>query len=140
MSAVAQAELMEKEKHIMEIQQKVQMLQSQVSNLANNQAALEREKKRCQITNVELGRCQADATVYRSVGRMFVKQTVADLHKAHSDREAKCVEEVIKLSNEKKRAGESLQRNEAELTQAAKEYMATIQILQNQASAAQGKK
>ena len=140
MSAAAQAELMEKEKHIMEIQQKVQMLQNQVANLANNQAALEREKKRCQITNAELSRCDTDSTVYRSVGRMFVKQNVTDLHKTHSERETKCGEEALKLSNEKKRAGESLQRNEAELTQAAKEYMATIQILQSQANAAQAKK
>eukprot|EP00758_Cryptobia_borreli_P001964 Tbor_TRINITY_DN2672_c0_g2::TRINITY_DN2672_c0_g2_i2::g.17906::m.17906/K09548/PFDN1; prefoldin subunit 1 len=129
-AAAAQAELMEKEKHIVEIQNRVQMMKSQIQTMANHQGALEREKKRCLITNTELGTCSADHNVYRGVGRMFVKHSVEDMINIHKDRETKCGEEATRLANEKKRLIDTYQREEVQLQQLVKDYMTTVQLLQ----------
>lgn len=129
-AAVAQAELMEKEKTIMDHQQKVQQMKASLSNMANHQAALEREKRRSNITLGELATLQEGHVVYKGVGHMFVRSSVNSLTEEHKDREAKCSAESSRLSEEKKRLGTACQKEEEHLQQAVGDFMSTVRMIQ----------
>ena len=129
-AAAAQAELMEKEKTIMEHQQKVQQMKSSITTMANQQASLEREKRRSLITLGELSTLQEDHVVYKGVGHLFVRAAVNDLTAEHKDREAKCAAEAVRVAEEKKRLGTACQKEEEHLQQAVGDFMATVRIIQ----------
>lgn len=129
-AAAAQAELMEKEKAIMEQQQKLQHLKSNLANMSNHQVALEREKRRSQITLTELSRLDAAHTVYKGIGRMFVVSSVTGLINDHSDREAKCGAETTRLSEEKKRLAGAIQKEEEQLQHTVSDFMGAVRMLQ----------
>lgn len=129
-AAVAQAELLEKEKGIVELQQKVQHLKSNLTNMSNHQVALEREKRRSQITLAELKGLESSHTVYKGVGRMFVASTVEGLSSEHTERESKCATESSRLSEEKKRLATAIQKEEEQLQYAVGDFMNAVRILQ----------
>ena len=129
-AAAAQAELMEKEKTILEHQHKVQQMKSSINNMANQQVSLEREKRRSNITLGELATLQEDHVVYKGVGHMFVRSAVSDLTVEHKDREAKCGAESMRLSEEKKRLGTACQKEEEHLQAAVGDFMAAVRLIQ----------
>lgn len=130
--AAAQAEFMEKQKHIFELQEKVQSMKGSISRMANTEGALLMEKKRCVITNSELAKLAPEHNVYRALGRAFIKMPVEDLTKSTTDREAKCQEEATRLAAEKKRIGDAMVAEEAQLQTSMNEFVAALQLLQSQ--------
>lgn len=134
-AAAIQAELMEKEKTIMEHQQRLQHLKSNLSNMSNAQVALEREKRRSQLTIGELNTLSEEHVVYKGVGRMFIVSTVPGLKVEHADRETKCAAEANRLSEEKKKIAAAIQKEEEQLQLAVGDFMNAVRILQAQQQA-----
>lgn len=135
-AAAAQVELMEKEKTIMEHQQRVQHLKSNLNNMSNAQVALEREKRRSQLTIGELNSLSDEHVVYKGIGRMFMASTVPNLKVEHADRETKCAAEAGRLSEEKKKIGAAIQKEEEQLQYAVGDFMNAVRIIQAQQQAA----
>ena len=129
-AAAAQAELIEKEKHIMELQGKLHGLKQQLQNIANHQAALERERRRAQITNSELTTLTPEHKVYKGVGRMFVAVTVPTLTAETADRESKCTNEVQRIVEEKKKLVVVIQNEEQQAQLALGDFMNAVRIFQ----------
>ncbi len=129
-AAAAQAELLEKEKHINELQAKLHNWNQQLQNIANHQAALDRERRRANITNSELTTLSADHKVYRSIGRMFVAVPVPGLSAEMTDRESKCSKEVERIVEEKKKLVAAIKNEEQQLQHAVGDFMNAVRILQ----------
>jgi chaperonin cofactor prefoldin len=136
LAAAAQAELMEKEKTIVEHQQRLQHLKSNLTNMSNAQIALEREKRRSQLTIGELNSLSEEHVVYKGIGRMFMASTVPTLKSEHADRETKCAAEAARLSEEKKKIGGALQKEEEQLQVAVADFMNSVRVIQAQQQAA----
>ena len=128
--AVAQAEMQEKEKVILEQQQKCEMLRNKVVSLANHQKALDMEKRRCKITRDELATVGAERPVYKSLGRVFVKVPAEKLASDHEKRQDMCTSESARVSEENRKISAVLQQEEERLNQLASDYMAHGQMLQ----------
>lgn len=129
-AAAAQAEMLEKEKAIVELQQKVQSMKQQVQNMANTQSALTREARRSEITLRELDKLTDDHKVYKSLGRMFVSITVPDMKAEQRGRVEKCTGEVQRLSEEKQKLGQFAEKEEEQLTLQVNDYVAAMKMLQ----------
>jgi chaperonin cofactor prefoldin len=129
-AAAAQAELMEKEKHIVELQGRVQQLKSGLQNMSNHQVALEREKRRSAITLGELGTLDDSHHVFKGVGRMFVAATVPQLRAEYKDREVKCSSEVARLSEEKTKIAAAIKKEDEQLQAAVGEFVNAVRLLQ----------
>ena len=128
--AVAQAELQEKEKLIMEQQQKMEMLKNKVVQLASHQKALDMEKRRCAITRQELATVGADRPVYKSLGRVFIKTPAAKLADDHEKRQTMCTSESTRVSEENRKISAVVSQEEERMTQLVNDYMANQQLLQ----------
>jgi prefoldin subunit 1 len=129
-SAAVQADLMEKEKHITTVQQKLNMLKTQLQHIANRHAALERERRRCQITSTELGKYNEGHKVYKSLGRAFVMMPKPELVTDLAAREKSCETEVAKLLEDKKKLVGAIESDETSLQRDVNEYMQIVQNLQ----------
>uniref|UniRef100_A0A7S1W445 Prefoldin subunit 1 n=1 Tax=Neobodo designis TaxID=312471 RepID=A0A7S1W445_NEODS len=139
--AVAQAEMQEKEKVILEQQQKCEMIRNKVVQLANHQKALDMEKRRCAITCKELATVGADRPVYKGLGRVFIKVPATKLAEDHESRAAMCTSESARVSEENRKISAVLQQEEERLNQLATDFMAHGQMLQQaQQRAAQQQK
>jgi chaperonin cofactor prefoldin len=135
-----QAELMEKEKGILEHQQKVYGLKQQQQTLANHSVALAREKQRCTITLEELKGLEMDHKVYKSVGRLFIKAAVPTLADANGKREELCKNEAERVTGEKQRISVVIESEEKQLNVEADEYMKQMRAAQAAMAAAEEKK
>lgn len=131
MSATQQAELVEKEKQLMEQQQRIQQLKSRLQMLANQQAFLEREKRRAMITLGELKTVEATHKVYKGIGRMFVAAPRDELVNELLDKEQKCITESQKLSAEKQTLGSYIEKDEMSFSVAAQEFVTSMRIMQS---------
>lgn len=130
LSVAAQAELMEKEKLVVEHQQRLESLRATIKSMASHQISLKQLKRRCEITVGELTRLQPDHVVYQGLGRAFVRVSVNRLIESNSEQIEKSEAEDNRLSNEKARASELAAKEEADLRKAAEEYTAAVQVLQ----------
>jgi chaperonin cofactor prefoldin len=129
-AAAVQAELMEKEKHILEQQNRVEALKSKLVALASHQKALDMERRRCVITQQELTTVPSDRPVYKSLGRVFVRSTVEKVNSDHETRREMCQGESAKISEETRRLGEKVQSEEQHLQQMVNEFMAQLRLMQ----------
>jgi chaperonin cofactor prefoldin len=125
-SAMRQAELVEKQKHLMELEQKVTTLKQQANSMAGHLAALEREKKKCQITEAALKPLKPDHKVYKQIGRLFLSRSVTDLVEEHVNKEKMCVSEVARLNEEGQKIGAVIKQEEASLQSQMDEFKRTL--------------
>jgi len=128
-SAAFQAEMIEKEKALLEQQAKLQQMKNTLQTVANRQVLIEREKKRAQITLAELSGLHASRSVYKAVGRVFVKSGVETLVADNKTREEQFVTEGERLSGEKMRLGAVVQKEEAHLQAQIGEFMNQMRML-----------
>ena len=129
-AAAAQAELMEREKHVMDIQRRLQSLKGQLQSMANHQVALEREKRRSQLTRSEVEKLESTHVVYKGLGRAFMSVAVPEMAAENAEVEAKCTQEVQRVVEEKKKIGAVIQNEEEQLNVAAKDFIAAVRLLQ----------
>ena len=122
-----QQELLEREKHLTELEQAVLQLKSQQGQLNSQGQMFEKEKKRCFITKQELALLKADHNVYRALGRAFVKQPVATLLSEESDREKHCGGESATVEARKVTLAATLQSQQASFQALYKEYVELAQ-------------
>ncbi|EAN83518.1 hypothetical protein C3747_89g745c [Trypanosoma cruzi] len=132
MAALVEAERMEREKALVEAQQRVNMLRETVRVMANRQVALMSNKRRLDISTNELTRLSADHCVYESVGRVFLRTPVNALIEKQTAQAESCEAEGTRLSNEKQRVTEQLKKEEAQLREAAETYVAEMNARQRQ--------
>ncbi|KEG09345.1 hypothetical protein DQ04_05371000 [Trypanosoma grayi] len=132
MTALVEAERMEREKALMEAQQRVDRLRETVRVMANRQVTLVGTKRRLGISTRELTRLSADHCVYESVGRVFLRAPVNTLIAKQTEQSESCEAEERRLSNEKQRVAEQLQKEEAQLREAAQVYVAEMNAGQRQ--------
>lgn len=128
-SVAAQAELMEREKAVLEQQQRVESIQSTIKKLSDRQVALKISGRRSDITMAELSRLQPNHSVYRGMGRAFVKQDVNAMVDFHQGSKEEGEAEGNRLANEKMRAADSLSREEVTLRKAVEELRAAYQVI-----------
>ena len=131
--AAVQAELMEKEKNVVEQQQRVEALKSTQSNLGGRMRALDQERRRCDITNAELASVPQDRPVYKSLGRVFVKSTVAVQQEDHEKKKQAYAAESSRLGDEHRKVTTRLQQEEEQLNKVFSDFMASMQIAQHRA-------
>lgn len=117
---------MEREKALMEGQQRVDMLRETVRIMANRQAVLVGTKRRLQISTGELQRLSSDHCVYESVGRVFLRTPVPAFIEKQMEAAERCEAEEKRLMSEKQRVVEQLQKDEVQLREAAQQYMAEM--------------
>lgn len=129
-AAHVQAELMEKEKHIIEQQNRTQQIKNQLGFIANQQTALEKEKRRALLTLSELEKLGENRVVYRSVGRMFAKKPVPSLRSEFTERSEQIAAEIVRIVEEKKRISELVTREEHQLQTLVNEFMNFVQLVQ----------
>lgn len=129
-SVAAQAELMEKEKSVMEHQQRLESLRETVRSMANRQGVLTRSKRRAELTVRELVKLPSDHVTYRGIGRAFFRSPVNELIDQNNESIERSEAELRKLSNEKQRSAELVVREEGELRKALEDYQATLQVIQ----------
>lgn len=129
---------MEKEKLVLEHQERVESLRDKVKTMATRQVTLKRQKRRAEITVAELTKLKADHVVYQGVGRAFVRMPVNKLIDSNNELVEKCEAEDSRLVNEKQRAAEAIVKEEGELRNAAMEYRAAFQLIQAVQSQNQG--
>lgn len=129
-SVAVQAELMEKEKAVMEHQQRLESLRDTVKVMANRQIALQRAKRRSEITVNELSRLSSGHVVYQGLGRAFVRAPVSRLVEINTEVIEHSDAEGQRLSQEKQRTSEILTQEEAMLRRAVEEYKNTVQMAQ----------
>ncbi|ESL10271.1 hypothetical protein TRSC58_01999 [Trypanosoma rangeli SC58] len=132
MAALVEAERMEKVKALAEAQQRINMLRETVRVMANRQVMLMGNKRRFDISTKELTRLPADHCVYESVGRVFLRTPVNTLIEKQTAQAESCEAEERRLSSEKRRVTEQLQKDEAQLREAAGAYMAEMNARQHQ--------
>lgn len=121
---------MEKEKLVLEHQQRVESLRDKVKTMATRQVTLKRQKRRAEITVDELTKLKPDHVVYQGVGRAFVRISVNKLIDSNNEVVEKCEAEDNRLVNEKQRTAEAVAKEESELRNAAMEYRAAYQLIQ----------
>lgn len=129
-SVAAQADLMEKEKAVMEHQQRLESLRDTVKTMATRQVTLKRSQRRCEITVSELTKLKPDHVVYQGVGRAFFRVKVNRLIETNTEESEQCEAEDRRLSNEKLRTSEIVSKEEAELRRAVEEFRAAVQVIQ----------
>lgn len=129
--AALHAEITEKEKHIVEVQGNINSMKAQLQALANRQVALEREKKRCQITRIELATLQPEHKVFKGIGRLFASIPVNQLEADMKDKEEKCGNEATRLGEEKIRLGTVLQGEEERGRVLVTEFMSLMRAAQS---------
>ncbi|RNF12743.1 hypothetical protein TraAM80_00096 [Trypanosoma rangeli] len=132
MAALVEAERMERVKALSEAQQRVNMLRDTVRVMANRQVMLMGNKRRFDISTKELTRLSADHCVYESIGRVFLRTPVNALIEKQTAQAESCEAEERRLSSEKRRVTEQLQKDEAQLREAAEAYMAEMNSRQRQ--------
>ena len=135
MSAAQQAELIEKQKSLQEQEDKIRRLKHSLGNMQGQQMALEKQKKRCQITQTALTPLKEDHPVYKSIGRMFVRRTVPALMEEQKSQEQTSVTESSRLSVEIERISGVLQDEDRQFNQGRQELIALLEAFQ-QANAA----
>ncbi|CCW61705.1 unnamed protein product [Phytomonas sp. EM1] len=128
--AAAQADLMEKEKLVVEHQQRVETLQNAVKTMATRQISLKRDKRRSEITVGELAKLKAGHTVYRGIGRAFMRTPVDKLIKVNDEIIKQCEAEEHRISNEKQRTSEVMSKEEGELRRAVEDYRVAVHLIQ----------
>ncbi|ORC90985.1 uncharacterized protein TM35_000074090 [Trypanosoma theileri] len=132
MSALVEAERMEREKALVEAQQRVDMLRETVRVMANRQMVLMGTKRRLEISTRELTKLKPDHSVYESIGRVFLRTPVNTLIAKQTEQAEKCEAEEKRLSGEKQRIAEQLQKDEVQLREAAQVYMAEMNARRQQ--------
>jgi len=130
-TALAQAELLEKEKTINDRQRKLQSFQTQAHLLAQRQTGLERDRRRCKITVAELNKYPDEHTVYQSLGRLFVKTHVPTLKAELGQTESRCEQEIAKIVGDKQRLKQHADSEEETLRREVAEFMAAAQQFQD---------
>eukprot|EP01062_Namystynia_karyoxenos_P015487 TRINITY_DN15617_c0_g1_i1.p2 TRINITY_DN15617_c0_g1~~TRINITY_DN15617_c0_g1_i1.p2 ORF type:complete len:134 (+),score=70.57 TRINITY_DN15617_c0_g1_i1:92-493(+) len=97
----AAKELQERQKQVMEAQQKLEQLSRQRGQLESRLKAFAMEGRRAQLTQSELETLKEQPT-YKSVGRMFVLRPRQSLIEELEKRQRGCLEEIEKMEEQKK--------------------------------------
>ncbi|CCW67998.1 unnamed protein product [Phytomonas sp. Hart1] len=128
--AAAQADLMEKEKLIVEHQQRVESLQNAVKTMATRQVSLKRDKRRAEITIGELSKLKTGHPVYRGIGRAFMRIPADKLIAINDETIKQSDAEDQRISNEKQRTSEAMSKEEGELHRAIEDYRLAVHLIQ----------
>jgi len=121
---------MEREKAVMEHQQRLESLRDTVKTMATRQVTLKRLQRRCEITVAELTKLAPDHVVYTGIGRAFMRVKVNQLIESNTEESEQCEAEDRRLSNEKLRTSEMVSKEEADLRRAVEEFRASLQVIQ----------
>lgn len=122
---------MEKEKTVMEHQQRVEALRQTIKTMAGRQVTLKRSKRRAEITVNELTALKSDHVVYQGVGRAFMRTPVNTLIDINNEAIERSEAEDSRLANEKQRVSEQLVKEEGQLHAAVEEFRAAVQVIQS---------
>lgn len=130
---------MEKEKNVIEHQQRLESIESMIKTMSTRQVKLKINTRRNEITISELAKLKPGHTVYQGVGRAFLKRSVNDLIETNQEEKEKNEAEYSRLVNEKQRGADTLVREERDLKKAVDELRAGYQLLAAQQQTGSGK-
>jgi chaperonin cofactor prefoldin len=123
LTAMQQTELIEKQKIVQERERKIQGLKRQRQAVLQRGMTTARERTRCRITSAELAKYEPAHTVYRAIGRMFVKMTVPKMTDDIKAVETDCDRELAKCEEDRQRVDSAIQSEEALLVQDHNEFV-----------------
>src|SRR3989338_6906312 len=127
LSALQQAEIVEKQKLLEDRQRKLQVIAKNTSHLNQKDIALKRERGRVAVTLRELTNYPETQVVYRSVGRMFLKKSLSTMQEDYKAMETRFQRDIEKNDEDKKRLQTAGESEELHLRQDYAEFVQTLE-------------
>eukprot|EP01059_Diplonema_ambulator_P008003 TRINITY_DN17527_c0_g1_i3.p2 TRINITY_DN17527_c0_g1~~TRINITY_DN17527_c0_g1_i3.p2 ORF type:complete len:132 (+),score=83.76 TRINITY_DN17527_c0_g1_i3:52-447(+) len=127
---MSQHELKERQKQVIEAEQKVQLLKQKVNATRTKADSYNKEGRRSQLTEAELKAVKEGVNCYKSVGRMFVLRPTEELIKEQQEKQNTCEAEVKKALALDDQLTKSLQEAETEFQKMYKQFMEEVRLVQ----------
>eukprot|EP01064_Diplonema_japonicum_P020727 TRINITY_DN30308_c0_g1_i1.p2 TRINITY_DN30308_c0_g1~~TRINITY_DN30308_c0_g1_i1.p2 ORF type:complete len:131 (+),score=55.84 TRINITY_DN30308_c0_g1_i1:66-458(+) len=127
---MSQQELKERQKQVVEAEQRVQLLKQKVNTARSKADAFNKEGRRSQLTEAELNAVKPDVKVYKSVGRMFVMRPKEELIKEQQDKQNMCEEEVKKALALDDQLTKSLTEAESDFNRIYTQFIEEMKLMQ----------